>query len=1271
MYKSDFDGILVTLASMNDVDEWSHGVVDNPDTVNYRTWKPKQGWLFCEAIFGPIKNYECSCGKYKWVRYKGIVCERCGVEVTTSRVRRSRMWHVELASPVVHVWYKSNPSGGIHQLLQMSSNEVDKILSFVKYAVLSDVSKKDKDSMLEEIETIFESKTKEVEELYLKELDWAKKKQHQKEITKLYEENKDNLLKERNRIRSIVSGLWFWYTVLESDYRNILYKFEDKVEFVSWPEGIHKMLKAIDIKKMIKEKIREYSKIKSREQKKKTIALIKLLINLYVSGVKPENMVIKKLPVIPPDLRPVVQLDGGRFASSDVNLFYRRVLMRNIRLKKMIQVGMPDVVKKNEIRLLQESVNNLLVWEKGWAGKGWAGNKVFKSLSDMLSGKEWVFRKNLLGKRVDYSGRSIITVGPDLRLNECGLPIYIAMKMFTPFIIGKLIEKNIAYTPKQAEKMIKDWDPITLRLLEEVIKWKYVLLNRAPTLHRLSIEAFKIKLMPWKTIRIHPLVCPAFNADFDWDQMAVHLPISEEAQKEAREIIAADKNILIPATWEPTISHSQDMVLGIYYITDFFDPRYPDYNTEDEREEKAPLKWYYADFDSVIKTFKNGDLEIKDKIVLVFDNWTIVTNVWRVIFNNVLPEDIRFVNNLVKSKDLKKLLSVIFDEYDMATTVEVADNVKDIWFECSTLAANSINILDMKVPVEKKDILQDGDEKANKIFNAYHKWFLSLEEKHRLVTALWAWTKEKVEWHLKNIVSSGNDLYSMIDSWARWSQSHMTQISGMKWLVVDSKWRIIEIPIKGSFVEGLKPIEYFLSANAWRKWKADTALRTAESGYLTRKLCDSSQEVIVRTEDCGTDWFVVYSKEEYEVKWESFYEVITGRILVEDVTDANNNVVMKAGDLITKHNINLLEDPTIREVKIRNSLVCKTVSWVCQKCYGMDLSTREVVKIWVPVWIIAAQSIWEPATQLTLNTFHAGWVAQKNGDMAQGIDRIKQLLEVRAPKKPAVVSPFDGVVSFFSKGANQMIRIVSEYEKKTYVIKDEYEVCVKVWDIVKKGANYAKKWRWKNLKVQEEWTILEIKKDYIVLWIKEVVEKSLSGLDTHGITEWSEVYKGQILTTWALNIDEYKDIVWDLEAQRYIISEVKKVYAAQWQDINDRHIEVVVKQIFSKVFVETPGDTHFIPWTYVRYEEFLTTNQELENQWKSPAKWRRVPLWLVNIAKSTESWLSSASFQETIRVMVGASLKWSIDTLSDLKSNVIIGRLLPIGEVYRKDQGYE
>jgi len=1269
MNQNKFDGLIVKLASMEDIEKWSHGVVDNPDTVNYRTGKPKQSWLFCESIFWPVKNYECSCGKYKWVRYKGIVCERCGVEVTTSRVRRSRMGHIELAVPVIHVWYKASPLWWINQLLNLSANEIDKILSFVKYVLVKDVNQDAKDKIKARLDSDYKAKVLELENLYKDELANNQDKKKLKDVEKLYKDNLESLEKEFLRIKSIIADLWLGSTIMESDYRSIFSSMLDLVAFQSWPEAILKMLQSIDVEKEIKVKVKLYRELKSEDQKRKTIALIKLLINLHISGVKPENMVIRKLPVIPPDLRPVVQLEWGRFASSDVNLFYRRVLMRNIRLKKMIQVGMPDVVKKNEIRLLQESVNNLLVWEKNSAAWAWAGIKVFKSLSDMLSGKEWIFRKNLLGKRVDYSWRSIITVGPTLSLNECWLPIYIAVKMFTPFIIGKLIEKKIAYTPKQAEKMIKEESPVALTFLEEVIKDKYVLLNRAPTLHRLSIEAFKIKLMPGKTIRIHPLVCPAFNADFDWDQMAVHLPISDEAQKEARELIAADKNILKPGSWDPTITHSQDMVLWIYYLTDFYDTRHPENSTEAEWSKNNPLCWIFSSIEKVLEMYHNWDIKIKDKITLVYNNEPIETTVWRVVFNNVLPEKIKFINDKQKSKDLKKILSRIFDEYDMAITVQVADAIKNLWFHYSTIAATSINVLDMRVPKWKEDELKNWDEKTNEVYKYYYKWFFSDEEKHRSIIKIRTEVKSTVEKSLKDITWPGQDLYTMIDSWARWSQTHMTQISGMKWLVVNPKWEIIELPIKNSYVEWLRPIEYFISAHAWRKGKADTALRTADSWYLTRKLCDSSQEVIVRERDCWTERSLIFSKTEYDAIGEDFYRALYGRVVAEDIQDENWNIILSGWELLTKDRVTLIETLGINEIKIRTPLVCNTTSWVCQQCYGMDLSTRKIVDIWVPVWVIAAQSIWEPTTQLTMDTFHTWWVASWAWDMTQGVDRIKQLFEVRSPSLPAIVAPFDGTVSFYEHNKLKYIRVLSDYHKKPYVVKSDYEVSVKKGMELTKWEVYATKWKSK-LKVQEEWKVLEIKKDHIILGVQESFSKALHGLSPK-IKEWEDVYKGNILTLWTLDIKEYKDIVWDLLAQKYIIRETKKVYASQWQDLNDKHIEIIVKQLFSKVFIEDSGDSSLIPGTHVKYEAFVLINKDLELQGKVPAKWRRLALWLTNIAKESDSWLSAASFQETIRVMVWASLRGAIDTLSDLKSNVIIGRLLPVGGVYRRSQWLE
>ena len=1267
---------MVTLASVDDISSRSHWTVDNPDTVNYRTWRPKQSWLFCESIFGPVKNYECSCGKYKWIRYKWIVCERCGVEVTNSRVRRSRMWHIELASPVIHVWYKSSPSWWINQILGLSSNEIDKVLTFVKYVLVKGIDDKSKDKLKVKIKVDYEKRLDELDKLYKEEKTKSKEESKDgkrlKEVDRLFEENKDSLEKEFNRLKSIVSDLDFGSTILESDYRNIFVQFTDLITFSSWPEAILKMLQSIDVEKEIKRRVQEFHNIKSEDQKKKAMALIKLLINLHISNVKPENMVIKKLPVIPPDLRPVVQLEWWKFASSDVNLFYRRVLMRNIRLKKMIQVGMPDVVKKNEIRLLQEAVNNLLVWEKNSTSKAGAWIKVFKSLSDMLSWKEGIFRKNLLWKRVDYSWRSIITVGPNLKLDECGLPIIIAVKMFTPFIIGKLIEKKIVYTPKQAEKLIKEESPIALKFLEEVIKDKYVLLNRAPTLHRLSMEAFKIKLMPWKTIRIHPLVCPAFNADFDGDQMAVHLPISDEAQREARELIAADKNILKPGSGDPTITHSQDMVLGAYYLTDEFDSRYPDYNTPALWEQKTPVVWMFASIEDVLISYANGDLRVKDKIILIYGWEPIKTTVWRVIFNNVLPEKLRFINKKLANKDLVKILSVVFDEYDMPTTVKVADDIKDLWFAYSTIAAISINVFDMKVPKEKEDMLKLWDEQSNNIYKYYFRWFLSEEEKHRLIVKLWSDIKSKIEWFLKNIIWPGNDLYTMIDSKARWSQTHLTQISGMKWLVVNPKWEVIELPIKWSFVEWLKPIEYFIAAHSWRKWKADTALRTAESWYLTRKLCDASQEVIVREEDCETTKYVIFSKEEIELRWEKFFNVVYGRTLAEDLLDKHSKIVLKKWEMLDKKAMILIEEEWITALKLRSPLTCDCISWACQKCYGMDLSTRKNVEIWTPVWIIAAQSIWEPSTQLTLDTFHEWWVAGKWWDITHGIERVKQLFEVRPPRTPAVVAPFDGTI-YFSEVSEQnkttVIKIVSEYIKKNYLIKDWYTTKLKKWQMLEKWATYAEKWKSK-LKVKEEWKILEVHDDFVVLWTQGVFTRSLTGLTPRKTKDWEKVYKWEVLTNWALDIMEYKNIVWDLQAQRYIISETKKVYMSQWQDLNDKHIEVVVKQLFSKVFVQDSWETSFIPGTRVKYEHFVKVNNELVAQWRRPAKWIRLALWLTNIAKETDSRLSAASFQETIRVMVWASLRGAIDDLSDLKANVIIWRLLPVWEIYRNKHWY-
>ncbi len=1261
-FNKDFDGLLVKLASPEDIKQWSHGEVETPDTINYRTWKPKPKWLFCEIIFWPVRNYECSCGKYKWIRYKWIVCERCGVEVTSSRVRRERMWHIELAAPVVHIWYYKATPSRIWLLLNLSVKEIEKILYFVKYVVV-EVDEKRKKNAIANLEKEYNNKLKELDKVFEEELQELKEKYSgeelklkKQELEKLYQENKAELQQEYSKVKSILANLKVGSTVLESDYRNYFYKYEGIFKFESWAEAILHLLEKLDVEEEIKKLTEIFVKLKWQEREK-AFKRLRLLINLHISGVKPEWMVLRYLPVIPPDLRPVVQLEGWKFASSDINLFYRRVLMRNLRLKKMIAAWMPDVIKKNEIRLLQEAVNNLIVWDKNNQNAAGAWVKVFKSLTDMLSWKEGIFRKNLLWKRVDYSWRSVITVGPNLRLDECGLPLYIAIRIFTPFVIAELLRKKIAHTPKQAEKLIKEGDPRALEALKKVIKDKYVLLNRAPTLHRLGIQAFKVKLMPWKTIRIHPLVCPAFNADFDGDQMAVHLPLSEEAQREARELIASDKNILKPWSGEPIITHTQDMVLWAYYLTD-------DWGVSQE------IKWIYQSLEEVKSAYYRGDVDIKDKVKVKWNEEFIETSVGRVLFNLLLPERLRFIDEKVGKKQLKKILDKIYDIYGREITVKVADDLKDWWFKFATLSAVTMNVFDLIVPPEKKELIKKWEEEVTKIHNLWYKWFLSDEEKHDLIIKVWSNIKTEIERLIKKYYSSWNDIFMLIDSWARGNWWQLTQLSGMKWLVASPSWEIIELPIKSSLIEWFSPIEYFISAHGARKGKADTALRTAESGYLTRRLVDASQEVIIREEDCWTKEWLLITRDEALARWEEFTDLIYGRVLLEDVKDDNGNVVLKAGTMLTKEELKIIEELKIDAVKVRSPLTCKTPSGVCQKCYGMDLATRQMVEIWTAVWVIASQSIGEPGTQLTMRTFHSWGIAAAEWDITQGIKRVEELFEVRRPKNPAIIAPFDGVVKLHKVGKLIELEMISKPEPKVYVIKPGYSIVVKEGDYLKRGWTYAIKWK-SQLKVKDEGQILEVHDDYIVLWVIRKVKKQVPASVYIKVKDGDEIYKWQALTAGAYDIREYRDIVWDLEAQKYIVREVKKVYTSQGQEVNDKYMEIIVKQLFSKVLIEDAGDSSFIPWSIVRYEEFVRVNEQLEAEWKHPAKWTRLILGLTQVAKETDSWLSAASFQETMRVMVEASVSGKIDKLEDLKSNVIIWRLLPVWEIYRKRYYYK
>jgi len=1249
----NFDWIMIKLASAEDIKEWSKGEVVIPDTVNYRTGKPKEGGLFCEKIFWPVKNYECSCGKYKGVRYKGIVCDRCWVEVVSSRVRRERMGHIKLNSPVVHIWYyKANPSviGG---LLNLSSKEIEKIINYVKYVVL-DVNEKQKENIIKTLDRDYHNKVNEIEQIFEKEVLELEKKdlskeQYQKEyeaLVALKNQNLEQLKKEYSDLKSRLKTLTKGSTIHEKDYRMIYYRYEGAFEFGSGVEALQRMLKELDVKKEIENLIEQlkHTKGKKREDLFKRL---RIFVSFYTSGVKPESTILEYLPVIPADLRPIVQLDGGKFASSDINVFYRRVLMRNIRLKKMIDAGMPEVVKRNEIRLLQEAVNNLILGERNQSGKTGSGVKVYKSLTDILIGKEGRFRKNLLGKRVDYSGRSVITVGPELKLNECWVPLYIAVRIFTPFIISRLLKLKYAHTPKQAEKMIKEENPVVLKILKDVIKDKYVLLNRAPTLHRLGIQGFKIKLMPGKTIRLHPLVCPAFNADFDGDQMWLHLPISEEAQKEVDKYVASDKNILKPGSGEPIIAPTQELILGMYYLT----------HDDKSGEEKG----IFADMEAVLKAYEEGNVDIKDKVTFVFNDKSITTIVGRVILNDILPEDMRFVDKTFRKKDLKILLDDLYENYGREITVQVADKLKEFGFKYATKSAVTMNAYDFIIPEEKKKLIEEGDEKVKKIHDAWYKGLITAEEKHNQIIAVWTDIKARIEEALKKYYGEGNDLFTMLDSGAKWNRGQLTQMAGMKWLVSNPKGEVIELPIKSSAIEGFDTLEYFIAAHSARKGKADTALKTAESGYLTRKLVDANQDMIVREEDCGTDKYLVITKEEVEQKRSSLFEEAFGRVLAEDLVDAKGKVLLPKDEMIRKKHKEIFDNNEIDYIKVRSPLTCNTPSGVCQKCYGMDLWDRQLVRVWTPVGVIASQSIWEPGTQLTMRTFHSGWVASAEWDMTQGIKRIEQLFEVRTPKNPAVIAPFDGQVSVYNSGNYIKLKIVGEQEKKPYLVKPGYTIVVKEGEVLRKGAEYAVKGKSK-LKVDEEWVVLKVEKDKIILGVQKVFEADVHTNLGLKVKDGEKVYKGQVLTGGVIDLRQYRKIVGDLETQKYIVDEIKKVYVSQWQELNNKYVELVVKNLFSRVYIEDVGDAPLVPGQIIKYEDYIKIVDELEKLGKHPPKGERLVMGLTNLAKSTDSWLSAASFQETMRILVAASIRGDIDKLEDLKSNVILGRKLPIGE---------
>ena len=1155
-----FDAIKIGLASPEKIREWSYGEVLKPETINYRTLKPERDGLFCEKIFGPSKDWECHCGKYKKIRYKGVVCDRCGVEVTKSNVRRERMGHIELAAPGSHIWYFKGIPSRMGLILDLSPRILEKVLYFASYIVLD---------------------------------------------------------------AGNATELVYKQVLSEKEYQDAREKYGNEFKVGMGAEAIKQLLQDIDLDKEAAE-LRAGLEDATGQKRARIVKRLEVVESFRESGNKPEWMIMDAIPVIPPDLRPMVQLDGGRFATSDLNDLYRRIINRNNRLKRLLELGAPDIIVRNEKRMLQEAVDALI--DNGRRGRPVTGpgNRALKSLSDMLKGKSGRFRQNLLGKRVDYSGRSVIVVGPELKIYQCGLPKEMAIELFKPFVMKELVYNGTAHNIKSAKKMVEKLQPEVWDVLEDVIKEHPVMLNRAPTLHRLGIQAFEPILVEGKAIKLHPLVCTAFNADFDGDQMAVHLPLSVEAQAECRFLLLSPNNLLKPSDGGPVAVPSQDMVLGIYYLTQ-------------ERPGVLGEGKFFKSVNEAILCYENGGITLQSKIKVrmsktMADGTVLTQNVdstlGRFIFNEILPQDLGFVDRSVPGnelklevdfhvgkKGLKQILEKVINTHGATKTAEVLDDIKAMGYKYSTRAAMTVSISDMTVPPEKPQLIENAQKTVDKITRNFKRGLITEEERYKEVVDTWQETDQILTKKLLGGLDKYNNIFMMADSGARGSDKQIKQLAGMRGLMADTTGHTIELPIKSNFREGLDVLEYFMSAHGARKGLSDTALRTADSGYLTRRLVDVSQDLIVREVDCcegkAIPGMVVEAFMDGKEEIESLQERITGRFVCEDICDAEGNVIVKANHMITPRRAAAVvskgvdaEGKPLTAVKIRTVLTCRSHIGVCAKCYGANMATGEAVQVGESVGIIAAQSIGEPGTQLTMRTFHTGGVA--GGDITQGLPRVEELFEARKPKGLAIISEFAGYAQLNDTKKKREIIVTNNEtgESKTYLI--PYGSRIKAVD----GA-------------------------------------------------WLEA--GDPLTEGSVNPHDILRIKGVRAVQDYMLREVQRVYRLQGVEINDKHIEMIVRQMLKKIRIEENGDSEFLPGAMVDALEYDDVNEALIAEGKKPAEGKQVMLGITKASLATNSFLSAASFQETTKVLTEAAIKGKVDNLIGLKENVIIGKLIPAG----------
>ncbi len=1276
--QKEFNAISISLASPEQIHGWSSGEVTKPETINYRTQKPERDGLFCERIFGPTKNWECYCGKYKKIIYKGVICEKCGVEVTRNSVRRERMGHIDLAVPIAHIWFLRSTPSRIGLLLDLPIKSLEQVVYFAAYIIKS-VDEAGKAQAIKQIEEEYQSYVKKAKEGIKERVKKVKSEvteqaKREAQVAQLEEEGViqlDELADSYDRAKADLKTIRTNRVISELEYRELSMKFGHVFTAGIGAEAIREIIEKMDLKVFIKEQEEELKNTTEMKQKK-IFKRIKLAASLERNGISPKWMIMTVLPVIPPDLRPMVQLDGGRYAASDLNDLYRRVINRNNRLKKLIRLGAPEVISRNEKRMLQEALDTLLnnSVRSGKAAFTTNDKRKLRSLSDMLKGKQGRFRQNLLGKRVDYSGRSVIVVGPELKLHQCGIPKEMALKLFKPFVIGDLIAEGLAHNVKNAERVIISGKKEVWDILERITKDHYVLLNRAPTLHRLSIQAFQPVLVEGKAIQIHPLVCAAFNADFDGDQMAVHVPLSKQAQKEAKELMLSSRNLLKPSAGEPITNATQDMVMGCYFLTRMLPGKLGEGKVFANREE-------------AVLNYDLGKIHLQAKIQVRIDigkgREMLETTVGRLLFNERTTEKVGlpFKNGTFGKSGLKDLISECFNSKTPELTAELSDHIKDIGFEFATKSGLTVSASDMLIPDGKYKIVEEASAEVKKINDYYWRGWITADERYRHNLKIWTQAKNDVT---KTLIEnfekhSENDLYYQIDSGARGNWGQVTQLCGMKGLVANPSGKTIELPILSNLKEGFTILEYFIATHGGRKGKSDTALKTAEAGYLTRRLVDAVQDVIVRENDCGQKESFQVTVQESEKLGIPFENRIYGRSVAEDVKDSKGKMIMKKDSTLGHDEIKVLHDAGITEISLRSLMSCVTETGVCQKCYGLDLSSNKPVELGLAAGIIAAQSIGEPGTQLTMRTFHMGGVAE-GSDITQGLPRVEELLEARTPKSPAVLSDLDGTISIKrTKGLVEISVQETKNGEDTYEIPTNFKTEVKKGDSVREKQVIARSETYSNgIRSRSLGTVKEIKDGMIT------VKRSTRQTETYKldpkysllVTNNMEVKRGDAITKGHYDLHEYMQKTDIARTQAYIMKEVQSIYASQGQTINDKHIEIIVKQMFSKVRIFEQGNSDFLPGQIVDIMHFKSVNQRLK---KNPAFGERILLGLTRIAFHTESWLSSASFQETIRVLVDAAVTKRVDNLQGLKENVILGRLINAGHVFRqklgKDKFYE